>query len=311
MSIILINRRSSLLDIPFFSMFNGGLPHDTMHNVLEGVAPLEISLLLCHCIISEHYLSLEEYNRRLLHFDYEYSETSKPPPIGSRSILKEGRLKASASQMLLLPFIIGDLVPVSDPNWKCFITLAKIVYIIMSPVLSADVCAILKVLIEEHHRLFISLYTEDKVIPKFHFLLHYPKQILRVGPMVRTWNMRNKAKLNIFKQAARLGNFKNIAFSVANRHQRLLCYELVSTNLLNSPNAYGLCGEVQPLDSEPAHVQDALKHLLSGVSGSTSVPRPAWVKIFNSTIKKNVYVVTNHDGHFPVFFYDYRCVSAL
>ena len=29
--------------------------------------------------------------------------------------------------------------------------------------------------------------------------------------------------------------------------------------------------------------------------------RPAWVKIFNSTIKKNVYVVTNHDGHFPVF----------
>ena len=119
----------------------------------------------------------------------------------------------------------------------------------MSPVLSADVCAILKVLIEEHHRLFISLYTEDKVIPKFHFLLHYPKQILRVGPMVRTWNMRNEAKLNIFKQAARLGNFKNIAFSVANQHQRLLCYELASTNLLNSPNAYGPCGEVQPLDS--------------------------------------------------------------
>ena len=73
--------------------------------------------------------------------NFEYSETSKPPPIGSRSILKEGRLKASASQMLplirILPFIIGAVVPVSDPNWKCFTTLAKIVDIIMSPVLSA------------------------------------------------------------------------------------------------------------------------------------------------------------------------------
>ena len=115
-------------------------------------------------------------------------------------------------------------------------TLAKIVDIVLSPVLSADTCAILRVTIEEHHRSFISLYTQDKVIPKFHFLLHYPEQILHVGPMVRTGNMRNEAKLNIFKQAARLGNFKNIAFSVANRHQRLLCYELASSNLLNSPS---------------------------------------------------------------------------
>ena len=46
-------------------MFNGSLPHDIMHDVLEGVASLELSLLLCHCIISENYLSLEDYNHRL------------------------------------------------------------------------------------------------------------------------------------------------------------------------------------------------------------------------------------------------------
>ena len=87
----------------------------------------------------------------------------------------------------ILPLKIGDLIPCSDSNWKCFITFTKIVDIIMS---SADISAILKVVIEEHH----VRYTEAKVIPKFHFLLHYPEQIFNVGPMVRTWNMRNEEK---------------------------------------------------------------------------------------------------------------------
>ena len=42
-----INRRSSLLDVKFFNMFEGGLPHDTMHDILEGIALcMEIKLLV-------------------------------------------------------------------------------------------------------------------------------------------------------------------------------------------------------------------------------------------------------------------------
>ena len=74
--------------------------------------------------------------------------------------------------------------------------------------------------------------------------------------------MRNEAKLNICKQAARLENFKNIAFSVANRHQHLLCYELSSAKLLHSPVECGPCVEPLSIDSQPLHVQDALKVLL-------------------------------------------------
>ena len=35
-----INRRSSLLDVKYFNMFEGGLPHNTLHDILEGIAPL-------------------------------------------------------------------------------------------------------------------------------------------------------------------------------------------------------------------------------------------------------------------------------
>jgi len=35
--------------------------------------------------------------------------------------------------------------------------------------------------------------------------------------------MRMEAKNSNFKKVARIGNFKNVAYSVAKRHQRLLC----------------------------------------------------------------------------------------
>ena len=52
--------------------------------------------------------------------------------------------------------------------------------------------------------------------------------MMMLGPMIRTWTMRHEAKLNFLKQASRLSNFKNITFSLANRHQRWMCYELSS-----------------------------------------------------------------------------------
>lgn len=89
------------------------------------------------------------------------------------------------------------------------------------------------------------------MIPKFHYLVHYPEQIFRVGPMQRTWAMRHEAKLNMLKLASRLGNFKNIAMSLAFRHQRLLCYELSTGRLLDTPIEAGPCSKPTSEDSEP------------------------------------------------------------
>ena len=300
-----INRRSILLDIPHFNMFKGGLSHDIMHDVLEGVAPLEMSLLLQHGIVTGRYLSFDEYNDRLSHFEYGYTETSKPPPVARHLIANGKPLKASASQALLLvrifPFLVGDVFPCGNPNWECFMLLSKIVDIVLCPWSSADLCAILKHLITEHHKCFIALYSEMAVIPKHHFLLHYPEQIMNVGPMVRTWNMRNEAKLNVFKQAGRLGNFKNIAFSVAHRHQRLLCYQLSAGNILNSPMECGPCDQPHIVDNEPVNIKESLFSLLPGINVETKIVRPRWVKTDGRTLKKGAIVITGSDGMHPTF----------
>ena len=218
-----INCRTCLLDVKYFTIFNGGLPHDMMHDVMEGVASTEIRLLLSYYMTSKLF-TLTEYNRCLINFNFGYSDNDKPVPILPNVFSENKSLKSTASQMLTLirhlPFIVGALIPEGDKHWACFLLLRKIVDIIMSPILPESISATLCLLIQEHHSMFVALYGKENFIPKFHFMLHYPSQILDVGPMVRTWTMRHEAKLSFFKKASRLANFKNVAQSVVNRHQR-------------------------------------------------------------------------------------------
>ena len=302
-----IKRRSALLDIPHFSIFDGGLPHDVMHDVLEGVVVRELSLLLKHCI-SNKYLTLEEYNSRLLNFDYGYSETDKPAPILRSSKFLEietKELKLTASQSLLLvrifPLLVGDRVPDDDEFWLVFLILCNIVDVLMCPWSSPDMCGYLRVLIQEHHASFNRVYTNDKVTPKFHFLHHYPQQICMIGPMIRSWTMRHEAKLLFFKRMARIGNFKNIAYSLANRHQRLLCWELSTGNLLDNPIECSPGQTVTELISEPLSVKANIQLLFPNISEHVMVSRPVWVKCSGSLVKKGAYLITGSDGLHPIF----------
>ena len=48
----------------------------------------------------------------------------------------------------------------------------------------------------------------------------------RYGPLVRHWTMRYEAKHSYFKRLAQsMGNFINVPYSLAMRHQFLQCYD--------------------------------------------------------------------------------------
>ena len=63
-----INRLSILEEIPEFSVVNG-LPHDTMHDIFEGVANYELKYFFCYCL-QEKLFTVTELNQRLNHFDF-------------------------------------------------------------------------------------------------------------------------------------------------------------------------------------------------------------------------------------------------
>ena len=64
---------------------------------------------------------------------------------------------------------------------------------------------------------------------------------IRCGPLIRNWCMRFEAKHKYFKKMAQtLGNFTNIAKSLANQHQRYMCYKMTcSVQFLKVPDTYG------------------------------------------------------------------------
>lgn len=78
-----------------------------------------------------------------------------------------------------LPLIIGSLVAVDDENWQHFLLLLEIVDIVFSPSIDVNALGILEGLIEEYLWGFTKIYPGKSIIPKMHYLVHYPSHIYR------------------------------------------------------------------------------------------------------------------------------------
>ena len=119
--------------------------------------------------------------------------------------------------------------------------------------------------------------------------------------MVHTWTMRYEAKLNFFKQSSRHSNFKNIAYSLANSHQRWMCYEMASGGLIFNQLECGPVSSVGLVGDEHILLQP-LQQLFPQLSQESTICRPAWVKVDGIVYKaNNAYLVLGTDGLDPIF----------
>ena len=79
----------------------------------------------------------------------------------------------------LIPIMIGEHVPQDDEYWQNYLLMLQITDLLMSPEISEDEVAYLKVLITDHFTEFVRLYPESSVLPKMHYLVHTPRLILK------------------------------------------------------------------------------------------------------------------------------------
>lgn len=173
---------------------------DIMHDLLEGVVQYELKLVFRY-LIEQKCVSLEALSQRIHSFNYGYIERKNRP---SWLKLDEGSkdlgLNAIQSWCLVrnTPLILGDVVNKNDSCWNLLLLLIQIVNIVFSPVVTYGMTYFLKHLIHEHHSLFKLLFPQKRLIPKHHFMLHYPKCIRKIGPLLHVWCMRFEAKHNFF-----------------------------------------------------------------------------------------------------------------
>lgn len=104
----------------------------------------------------------------------------------------------------------------------------EILDIILAKRLSKSSISCLKILIQEHHELFIFL-TGKILTPKMHILTHCPRIIKQSGPTSHLSTIRNEAKHRDLTQAAGANMSRmNIAYSLAVKHQMSMCHRFLS-----------------------------------------------------------------------------------
>ncbi len=240
-----IKGESCLNTLEFFHVTEN-IGVDVMHDVLEGVAPLEVKLLLQHLIYEEKLLCLERLNERLSSYDYGYSNAKNKPSV-ILNLKSETAIKQTASQMWCLiqnlPFLLGDIVSPESAHWQLFILLREICSIIFAPAVTRGLAVFLKQLIIDHHSLFKELYPSRTLLPKHHFMTHYPSMMIKFGPLSKLWCMRFESKHGPLKRQAQVVcNFRNISKTLAfkNQVQQMHCWKFGEPLIhkISVPNAY-------------------------------------------------------------------------
>ena len=196
-----------------------GLPFDIAHD-LFGIIPEALYLTIKHCV-QEGYISLEYLNEVIETFNYDSSDVrNKPSPMSSE--MASFKIKQTAAQawclLCHLPVMIGHRIPVDDSRWHVLLLLLDVVEYCMAPRVDKVMTEFFGYLIE-----FFSSYYREYIIsmkPKFHYLLHYPRQMLEFGPLVFCWTLRFEGKHFVFKEISwRTKNRKNIMYTLAHRHE--------------------------------------------------------------------------------------------
>ncbi len=215
-----------------------GYPPDVMHDVFEGVVPFELK----HCLsmlLSKKYFTFEFLNECVVNFPYKWTDKTNSPHAIPRSMFSQNTIGGNAHEnwnlIRLLPLLVGHMVPEDEPAWLVLMDLKDIVELVVSPVHTDESIAYLDGKISEHRQRFQEVFPDVKLIPKQHFLEHYPELIKSYGPLVHLWTMRFESKHSFFKQVARLTNcFKNIPLTLAAKHQLMISHSLKSYHLEKS-----------------------------------------------------------------------------
>lgn len=182
-----VKERSILHESQYFH-FTENYIFDPMHDIFEGVAPMEIKLVLNHFITNKEYdLNVDTLNARLHLFEYGLPEVKNKPSanftLAYLRNVQDYKLKQTAAQtwclMRVLPFIISDKVPKNDKYLSLILLLNRITEIVFAPKLTVTILPYLSELIVEHDVLFRKLFPNIRRINKHHHLHHYPECIKR------------------------------------------------------------------------------------------------------------------------------------
>lgn len=287
-----IKQTSALNECMYFHVLSN-YSLDIMHDILEGVAQFELKLVLGYFILERNppLLSLDDLNQHLASHDYGITETKNKPSFFKLDSGNSVGQKAMQAWCLIrhVPFIVAPEIEEDNAYWELLLKLLDIMDIIFSPQLTPGLIAQLSVLIEDHHAHFRETFPERRLLPKHHFMVHYPTCLRKIGPLIHVWCMRYEAKHEYFCRVAdAVRNYKNICKSLAKRHQIMQTYRLLANKPLEVLEVGpGRQTEIIGLTDDCIHL---VMEKIPMADFHTKVYDANWVKICGTKYQSSLFV---------------------
>lgn len=176
-------------------------------------------------------------NDAIKDFPYTNSDKINSPQMITKAALSKDSVRGNGHEnwclIRLLPLLIGHYVPEGDESWEVLLCLKDVLELTMFPSFTEETVQYLDFKLVEHRDILQGVFSDYRLRPKHHYLEHYPGHNRVFGPLVDVWTMRFEAKHKLLKRTVREAhNFKNVAWTVAERHQKTIAYYLDSASFL-------------------------------------------------------------------------------
>ncbi len=162
-----------------------GYPSDILHDLLEGIVPVELSVCISD-LICKKYFTVETLNLAIKTFPYAFNDsTDQPQPI-IHGFSTKGTIGGNGNEnwplIRLLPLLIGHK---GDNAWNILMLLKDIVELAVDESIHGLDCKV-----SEHGNLLQTTFPDFKIHPKHHFIEHYPEMIKTFVLPSDVWTMR-------------------------------------------------------------------------------------------------------------------------
>lgn len=189
-------------------------------------------------------------------------------------------------------------MPENEPAWVVLMVLKDIVELVVALVHTDESISYLESKIVEHRQRYQELFSCVRLLPKHHFLEHYPQMIRYFGPLSAVWTMRFEAKHRFFKQIVKHTScYKNVPLTLASKHQLMISFHI------SSPS-YGKCN-LDAHHASPVPVdllkEDVCQAIRSKHPGTCEVYLAKNVSVIGITYSEGMIVTHGSTSGLPEF----------
>ena len=231
-------------------------PPDIMHDCMEKVMPTLVEVIIKR-LVQNASVTVSQFNKNMSSFHFKgHDATNKPEPIKP-----DCSIVGSAAQKMclfkLLPFFVE--LDKCTACLRLYGIAHEVMMYVFSRCISRTDLDYFEQKITSLHQYLRDEFSEVKITPKFHYMLHYPSMMARYGPLREVWCLRYEAKHQYFKSlASSIGNFINIALTLSTRHQMQQCYYFSGKEVLAEDTILPESGNLVSFTSLPIEIQRLL-----------------------------------------------------